>query len=1186
MTRNEFIKRLPKLTNDPFSITPPIAFNGMSSRIFPLRASLDALQRVCDGYLNFVPQQAGYFRATVPYAYLMVLDYGQVAEAVARTGWFAQNEVFFCVPVEWYKLVRGQWVFNDWAVITPYIFVNDDFSVPLGRMVAGFPKVLAKVTQSESLWVKNVLAPVTLARIETKVIPEAYSGTDIENKVILEIERTAPSGLGMPFDAASPWLPWTIASNLAQAIAGFSRDATWLAQAMRISPVNPGADPGVLPGMLARMAPWFAPGGTGFVQNSLNLKQFRRSEEPAQICFQALTLGSMKTTAFNGGGLLGEDRTIFGDLSGGHSIKLYEYSSLPIARTLGLEVHRQWSGSDCVVAELKPVAPFWMDVDLMYDLGYNIAWRALDGVWKDDAGAPFDPQPAAKDAGGPLFNSTVTTAIDQIAGPFEFSDTTIRVLPLLAKKAKLQKSVDDYINAPLQNPIGPDAERVKFEVWSRQQPESEAADKLAYVYLAISSFGDVTSTTNNVGNWAKYQLSFMIPVEFQRMDANGNWEIAGVGLVPAFSFVDNAIAAIARLEVQGFDAPVANFFKPQSAWLSDEGKLGADPPQTLLRVDAEVWPALGEGQKATLRPVIEIGQGEPGAGLGDAPDASWNWAANQRAELLAKKRTKDSKPRDLKIARALALELLGNQTPFMAYSLKQFPDITDPAKACYQSLVRVPRAIKELFDLREIEDTLVVKIHDYPSLDIVGQLGLVATRTPGSAEGIVYNAQAIRPFFIRATLSEPLAERLASRAGIDQWTLVGAKAGASGNSAPLAFSTLLSAQDGAPPIAADSLAEALQDQMDPCRMSAIMAQAKRRLTWSDAEREKLGAPAISKHDARRALHNVDPQTVIESILSREWGNTDEHAKWRDGRRELIKAFSGLPVSSETSVFAESVLYRRVNNELACNPGAVASPLLEEAEYYSDVEEVRKALNQLKSADREAEEQDEPTTASERWRNQIDTIVLSQELFKRLDRDMESKVSVLASAAILKLRGLTAFQEKFGGTRPTNQELAKAGLDLFFTLRSISEQTIEGEPSERNNLDVEVLADQMRLHELLCELPVLGRFPSDRKNAEKWVDEHTDDVLGWALDHADSFRHLVGMARIFCKAQKDAFLNKLSRAYQKPDFCIHRDSVGADCDRLLPLSLSWNKDWYYGREVEYKRPAKLKSVKSAPGSGGK
>jgi len=1189
-TTDEFTSALPKLTSNPLPIQPPFVFNGMSSRCFPLRAHLGTLQRLVDGYMNFVPPEVGYFRVPMPYVVLMVLDYGQVAEAVARIGWFAQTEVFFMIPLEWYKLVNGKYVFYDWAVITPYVFVNDEFSVPLGRTVFGFPKVLARVDTIHSAWVKDATAPVTLARVETSVFPQTYSGSDIESRVFLEVERGTVSNMQLPFDASSPVTPWSIATHVAQAAAGFGRDALWLAQSMRLSTVNPASDPGVLPAMLRKMAPWFAPGGSGFIQNSINLKQFRRSNVPDQICYQALTNGRMETKSFNGAGLLGEYPIMLGDLSGGHTVRLYEYASLPIIRTLGLEVDRQWRGPDCDVAELKPVVPYWLDVDIRYDQGDTLVWRTDDRVWRGPTGAPLGTEPQTAAAESPAYNQTVTTAIDDIAGPFEFCDSTVRVLPLLAERSNLQNFVDTYVNDPFEGPlVGQHGkkERIRFRVWGRGQQEATSSSALhehAYVYLMVSSFGGVTSTTNNVGDWTKYQMSFMIPVRFERANplAEGGWEIAGVGMVPAFSFVDNCISAIARLEVQGFEATVANFFKPESVWLSDEVELSENPPQTLLRVDSEVWPAIGEGQKAVVLPVVEICQGLPDAGLGAAPDAPWRWSEQLTRELEAKKQIKALNSRDLQIARALSLELLGSQMPFTAYSLKQFRDARDPQKACYQSLVRVPRLIKELVDVREIEETLVVRIHNYPSLDIVGTLGLVANQVFEGGTGIVNTVQAVRPFFVRGTLFEPLADRLAYRAGSDPWTL----------DCDVIFSTPLSDEPNSPPITADFLAEQLQDQMDPCRIGDIMYQAAQRRNAEaaelkvaaaadpkDAQAAKLKAAAsakaaepdrvrFSKAEARDALMDVDPQTVIESILSREWGNTDPKARWRVGRTELIRTFSALPLTGDASAFAESVLFRRINNSLALAPGAVAAPV---PIMGGHVKAVGKIAEYNLSA------------PAKRWKQTIEAIILSQEKFARERLKMENTLGLLASAAIFNPIGIKSVYKDLGEDPPSDKQLLDLCGTLMKTLETIGSLSIAGQPSEQNNLNTRVANDLRRFTEVNRQLWnefTVGFLAAQSAGKLELPDEIKNidpQLLQWAFDHTAQFQQLVDLARRYCEAQGDAFLNKLSRAYQKPDFCIRRDSV-PDCTDLLPYSLSWNADWYYGEQPA--RPAAVKSP-SAP-----
>ena len=111
---------------------PPFSFEGMTARVFPLRANLDSLQRFCNSYLNFIPPEAGRFRAVVPYVYYIMLDYGRMAINIANIGWFSQREFLFCIPIQWYRVVDGQWQFHDWATVTPFIYVNNDMSMQIG----------------------------------------------------------------------------------------------------------------------------------------------------------------------------------------------------------------------------------------------------------------------------------------------------------------------------------------------------------------------------------------------------------------------------------------------------------------------------------------------------------------------------------------------------------------------------------------------------------------------------------------------------------------------------------------------------------------------------------------------------------------------------------------------------------------------------------------------------------------------------------------------------------------------------------------------------------------------------------------------------------------------------------------------------------------------------------------------
>lgn len=1137
MTPEAFTRQLPKLSNNPLPFKPPFVFNGLSSRVFPLRANLDALQRLCNGYMNFVPESVGRFRASVPYVFLSVLDYGQVAES-RGLGWFAQTEVFFAVSLEWYKKVDGRWVFHDWATITPFIYVNDNYSVPLGRTVSGFPKVLANVTAVDSAWVRDPLAPVTLARVETKVFPAAYAGRRLESRVFLEVKREAPmSNLRVPFDPRSPAAPWTVASNIADALGGFGRDALWLAQALRIFPQVPaGQMPGMLPEMLARMAPALAPGGPGMVTNSLNLKQFRRADKPEELSYQALTNGPMITHAFNGGGLLGEERTLLGDMSGGHSILLHEYASLPIARTLGLEVQRRWKDGGVDVAELKPVMPFWMDVNVSMQPSLNLAWRGQQGVWFNDGGVPLpadDAPPAAAAAAVPVppprFFPSLSSAIEAITGPFRFTGTTFRVLPLLAYKDKLQAFLDKSINEALQDPVvsaDGRSHRMRMRLWSRPKtpvnkwawfnPEVQTdprddnwiGGEHAYVYMAATSFKGVTSATNNVGDWAKFELSFLVPVCWEREASKDQWVTEGVGVVPAYFFVDDCIAASSRFEVQGIDARTANFVQPGSVWMSDQAEED-EPRQTLLRMDAEVWTALEAGQQAMVQPLVEIVQNEDNAGLGQlaAQDKAFAWAEALRLEQGTKKGAKARFPHHAKVARALALELLGNQAPLAMYSLKQFRDTADPDKACFQSLVRVSRHLQEVVDVCEIEETLAVRFHDFPNLDIVNSLGLVATCLPNDGAGVLYSAQAIRPFYVRGTLVEPLAEQLLTRTGGPRWELD-----------PLACSGRLGSApvQGSPALVVNFEAEHQQDRANPCHMGALMFNARTQGHENDVNKRP-----ISKDQARQALKVIDPQMVIDSVLSREWGNADAGARWRQAQRALVTAATGLPLGGPLKPAAEAAMYRNLIDQQAARQGF-----------------------------------------PEKLASAAELVIKSQADFSQERMLMEVHFDTLAPWLLMDAQELS---KAAPGQGPDSANALAACTALLASLQRIQRLKIMGEPSNRNYLDQQVGGFAVKLGELL-DRTLAKLTPGKGKNQPS-----SEETLHLVIEAAEPLREAVAMARQLCHSQREALHNTLSRAWQKPDFCIRRDAVSSERDLLLTIMGSWDEDWYFGKRFDDIKP---------------
>ena len=150
--------------------------------------------------------------------------------------------------------------------------------------------------------------------------------------------------------------------------------------------------------------------------------------------------------------------------------------------------------------------------------------------------------------------------------------------------------------------------------------------------------------------------------------------------------------------------------------------------------------------------------------------------------------------------------------------------------------------------------------------------------------------------------------------------------------------------------------------------------------------------------------------------------------------------------------------------------------------------------------------------------------------------------------------------EFAFTASEPEQLAEEILALVSAIRAIAELDVVGEPGPHNNLDAQVGGDYFRLHELLA-----GPLSIVASAMEPGLGPVRDPGPAWL--HLEQFREAVQLARTYCNVQREALLNKLARGYQKPDFCIKRDAVGPARDSLLPTTLSWDADWYFGKIID-------------------
>ncbi len=850
---------------------PPFDFDGVVMRVFPLKANVHTLGRFCNQYLNLMPPEIAVFKPAIPFVFLAAINYGKMTPEATNLGWVAQNEVAFNVLLNWYRRENGRLVFQDWASVSPFIFVDDESSLMTGREVYGWPKTRAWLTPGIHEWARNPRGPENLFELSSMVFPELFAGQRQEPRVLFEIEHLpTPSVTGPdPLAVAGPWWGWAEAMARGAGLAG---DLAQAAMRMPLGGYEPDGEWQSLPEMLERGVDYSDLLSRLPTFNTINLKQFRDARDAAAACYQAITASPMKIARYNDGGMLGELQQLAGDLSGGHRIRVHRYPVQPIVESLGLEVAEQSRASDHEVALLEPVCPFWVNLDMNYGRGRLVCWRTSEVDWRTEP-LPEAPATPREEPRKHPYNSARGGALQSVTGPFYFPNVTHRVLPLLADWFRLHRFCAEYL----------DNEFSFFEPWG------------SYVYLNVTTFEEMASETYNVGWWAHRQVTFSFPVKwFQRRPGGDPAEregtLVGVALVTPFAYTDSDLGATTGREVQGLPMLKAAIESPPSSWLEDSGPARRSE---LLHLSTRVFAGLNVGQPMEDRLLLELSRRDV---LPAHDERGWRsvaatWGERLYAELYRRIGVRSKHGDDFRAARALALELLrGEGQPINELSLRQFRDVEDPERACYQALTLTRTTVQELFELAEIEERMHVAIHRYPTQPIVQTLGLRTKCTDTAGSSVVDYLQPVRPFWMRVAMRVDLGEDVFWRAASESWTPASEdwrtpveelpppyRAPAPASSSPRRFYLV----GHGPEVGAGLVGQIDGDDS----MKRDLRAAWRDWRWRPYFDDKglLGRQVARRavgevpHDAHRlgsAPAVVEPQMVLESLLSHEWGRRD------------------------------------------------------------------------------------------------------------------------------------------------------------------------------------------------------------------------------------------------------------------------------------------------------------------------
>lgn len=1105
-------------------LIPPFYFDSITTRVLPLRSSLASLQNMLDQYLNFIPPEVGRFQAVVPYTYLMMIDYGKLAAQAANIGWLSQHEVMFAVPAAWYASCRGEWKYQGLVWVTPFIFVDNDIALTLGRWVYGWPKLRQFLEPEVAEWMNNPTGDVRKATLSTAVFSELYAGKTQEPRMFCEVVHPPSPSAAIPPDLSNPFWPWSMWENAFENTLEAGRAFMGTLAGLGVFPGNGYASPDNFFAMAMDGLGALNPENPDIKFNTLNLKQFRFSEAPNLYSFQALTAAAMKVVGFNRAGPLGGMRQLGLDSSGGYRVRLAKWPQLPIVDTLGLEVDRTWRGDGVDLVEIEPVNPFWYDIDMSYERGVNLCWRSFDRIWHTPDGKTFR-KPDREDVprGTPmatretivstdrLFNTTLPDTNQTIAGPFEYLDSTVRVLPLLADPEVLSQFLDEYLNEPLST-TDP---QLSFEVWTKDYGDDHRGDKWAYVYLVVTRYGSISSGTDNIGDWAGEDACFHIPVRWYE-----GGELRGVGLVPVFTYVSTTASTISDTEILGWPTAKSVFKRPPTAWLDDPAP---DAPESLLSVSTEVLPSIAEGQQLVERQVVEVRQGR-----GPADQEPWrlgaDWVGPLRAEVQAKNRCKQSHSGErFERSMSMALELLRGKHPINVFTLKQFRDVCHPDRACYQSLVRVPQTIQYVYDLRAINQPLHVRISQYPSQEIINVLGLKGTLTQKQDGGQDYVVIPQSPFWARIKWREDLGQSICYRVD-EQW-----------RRSPSEHSL------------------EWQPYFHPASTAEGLDLHDRRYEGDPIHEphDFIHRQTLDHADARAAVESFDAQMFLETIRAREWGNSAKDTRLRVSRRLLERrrdrAIAGC-VTRLSRNTREVEFFLREYSALSLLPDHLHQVRLDEiVERHIILLDIYRVLLWL-----------------------IESWILSRQLVARADPEHAHLIDTVdfINTSIKSICDETWFEAEDQMTRlvsmvsnlisvpppPTGEPLpdhpaARIVKEYFDTVQIREVHDLWGKYASRPDW-----------HHFLVTHTRTNRLPRRTIAArDAFIDSNAEDH--------ELARELVEWARAHYGREADVVASRLAKYGQAPDFSIPRDILGTQLREQFPESESFDGHYAGPNPVE-------------------
>jgi hypothetical protein len=281
--------------------------------------------------------------------------------------------------------------------------------------------------------------------------------------------------------------------------------------------------------------------------------------------------------------------------------------------------------------------------------------------------------------------------------PYLQQDAHILVFLLAADRQRLRDLCDTKLNA-----LGTEA--------ARTAPGFDYAPLAPYVLMlyATMKISSLDAQDRALGWMRETEISFWVPT-VARAKSGGLLVPDHVAFFVPYLFVDNPYALLAGREVYGFPKTLGQI----------QGVADYDAPAFTL----DVWgfERFGPDEEGKVRRLLALRSTQPADDARPRAAAPWrSWGEARRAliHLLLDDGGHDPDGTTTSLLHAL------DQAEIPLVFLKQFPAVTDSARACYQALVEAPARVVEFHAGHRLAGDYRLVLQDLASHPLARTLGL------------------------------------------------------------------------------------------------------------------------------------------------------------------------------------------------------------------------------------------------------------------------------------------------------------------------------------------------------------------------------------------------------------------------------------------------------------------------------